>query len=56
MCSREKGQIMTMSLVRREVFPIQVGKCPEEGDPGYKCVGTRKVAVLLGWTGASLKR
>ena len=34
----------------REVFPVQVGKCSEEGDPGYKCVGTGKVAVLLGWS------
>lgn len=41
---------MTMSLVSDGVFPVQVGKCPEEGDPEYECVGTGKVAVLLGWT------
>ena len=47
---------MTMSLVSDGVFPVQVGKCSEESDPEYECVGTGKVAVLLGWTGASLKR
>ena len=41
---------MTMSLVSEGVFPVQVGKCPEESDPGDKCVGTGKVTVLLGWT------
>ena len=40
---------MTMSLVSEGVFPLQVGKCSEEGDPEYECVGTGKVAVLLGW-------
>ena len=55
-CSRGKGQSMTMSLVSEGVFPLQVGKCSEGGDPEYKCVGTGKVAVLLGWTGVSLKR
>ena len=47
---------MTMSLVSEGVFPLQVGKCSEEGDPEYECVGTGRVAVLLRWTGASLKR
>lgn len=47
---------MTMSPESEGVFPVQVDKCSEEGDPGYKCVGTGQVAVLLGWTGASLKR
>ena len=51
-----KGQSMTMGLVSEGVFPLQVGKCSEEGDPEYECVGTGKVAVLLEWTGASLKR
>ena len=32
------------------MFPVQVGKCSEEGDPEYKCVGAGKVTVLLGWT------
>ena len=32
------------------MFPVHVGKCSEEGEPGYKCVGTGKVAVLLGCT------
>ena len=41
---------MTMSLVSDGVFPVQVGKCSEESDPEYECVGTGKVAVLLGWT------
>ena len=41
---------MTMSLESERVFPLQVGKCSEEGDPGYKCVETGQVAVLLGWT------
>ena len=50
MCSREKGQSMTMSLVSEGVFPLQVDECSEEGDPGYKCVETGQVAVLLGWT------
>ena len=45
-----------MSLVSEGVLPVQVGKCSEEGDPEYECVGTGKQAVLLGWTGASLKR
>ena len=49
-CCRDKGQSMTMSLVSEGVFPVQVGKCPEESDPGDKCVGTGKVTVLLGWT------
>ena len=39
----------------REVFPIQAGKCSDVGDPGYKCVGTGQVAVLLGGQWASLK-
>ena len=47
---------MTMSLVSEGVFPVQVGKCPEEGDPEYECVGTGQVAVLLGGKEASLKR
>ena len=41
---------MTMSLESEGVFPLQVGKCSEEGDPEYECVGTGKVAVLLGWS------
>ena len=41
---------MTMSLVSEGVFPLQVDECSEEGDPEYECVGTGKVAVLLGWT------
>ena len=55
-CSRGKGQSMTMSPESEGVFPVQVGKCSEEGDPEYECVRTGQVAVLLGWTGASLKR
>lgn len=46
---------MTVSLVS-EMFPVWVGKCSEEGDAEYECVGTGQVAVLLGCTGASLKR
>ena len=33
----------TRRLVRREVFPLEVGKCSEHFDPEYKCVGTGKV-------------
>ena len=46
---------MTMSLECERVFPLQVGKYSEEGDPGYKCVETGQVAVLLGWTVGLIK-
>ena len=39
-----------MSLVSEGVFSLRGGKCSEEGDPEYECVGTGKVAVLLGWS------
>ena len=51
-----RGRVYIMSLVSKGVFPFEVGKCSKEGDPEYECVGTGKQAVLLGWTGASLKR
>ena len=45
-----------MSLISEGSVCLEIGKCSEEGDPEYECVGTGKVAVLLEWTGASLKR
>ena len=43
-----RGRVGTISRVINEVFTLEVGKCFEEGDPACKCVGTGKVAVLLG--------
>ena len=51
-----RGRVCIMSLVSEGVFSLRGGECSEEGDPEYECVGTGKVAVLLEWTGASLKR
>ena len=53
---RRRGRVCIISLVTEGVFSVLVGKCSEEGDPEYEGVGTGKVAVLLGWTRASLKR
>ena len=39
-----------MSLISEGGVCLEIGKCSEEGDPGYKCVETGQVAVLLGWT------
>jgi len=45
-----RGRVCIMILVSEGVFPFEVGECSEEGDPEYECVGTGKVAVLLGWS------
>ena len=36
-----------MSLISEGSVCLEIGKCSEEGDPEYKCVGTGNVAVLL---------
>ena len=39
-----------MSLISEGGVCLEIGKCSEEGDPEYKCVGTGNVAVLLEWS------
>ena len=45
-------RVCTRSLVRNKKGSVSLRGwlVLEDGDPAYKCVGTLKVAVLLGWT------
>lgn len=37
-----RGRVCIMRLVSEGVFPLEVGKCSEEGDPEYECVGQER--------------